>query len=82
MSEQPAPTILWREENMPLGQTWQIKATMIMNKELLYSVAKTKGTREMWEEVEGTIDTLTTANFTGSADRPVGCVGRSEPLCI
>ena len=26
------------------------------------------------------IGTLVTANFTWSADRPVGCVGRSEPL--
>ena len=28
------------------------------------------------------IGTLATANFTWSADRPVGCVGRSEPLRI
>ena len=28
------------------------------------------------------IGTVTTANFTWSADRPVGCVGRSEPLRI
>ena len=35
------------------------------------------------ERVRGNaIGTLVTANFTWSADRPVGCVGRSEPLRI